>query len=124
MRCDEARDLIGAWVDDELPGPGAHAVANHVATCAACRALTSDLKLLSAELRVLGREAPPEGLAARVRAGLADAADTVPSTGETGFDRWRGVARFAASMAAVCVLSVFGTWSAMRAPVSFRPQSE
>ena len=119
MRCDEAREMASAWVDGELPEGQARELAAHVAGCSACRALTADFGVLSAALADLGREPPPEGLEARVRAALADARDVAP-VWVWAPARWRGFARNAAAMAAVCVLSVFGTWSALR-PIGSPP---
>ena len=125
MRCDEAREMASAWVDGELPEGQARELAAHIAGCSACRALTVDIGVFAAEIADLGRDPPPEGLEARVRAALADAWDVAPvrvwaparwrgAARWRGVARWRGFARNVAAMAAVCVLSVFGTWSALR----------
>jgi anti-sigma factor RsiW len=110
MRCEEVRDLASAWLDNELPDARARAVAEHVEGCTVCQAFTADLRLMSAEIAGLGREPAPPGLEFRIRAALAEASGRPVA-------RWHGFAQQAASLAAVCLLSVFGTWAVMRPPV-------
>src|SRR5579862_3658953 len=66
----------------------------------------------------MGREAAPPELAERIRVLLADEQDiegahqtVVPF--RTRF-QWRGITQQVASMAAVCLLSVFGTWAVLQ----------
>lgn len=115
MRCEEVQDQIGAWRDGALSAARADAVEAHVETCAACQAFAADFQALSAAMSRLGREPVPPGLEARIRATLAEetGADVVPFTRP---GRWRGLVQQAASLAAVCLLSVFGTWATLRQP--------
>jgi anti-sigma factor RsiW len=120
MRCEEVQDLASAWLDDELSEARARAVAEHEANCEACRAYVTDLRLLTERMRALGREPAPTGLEERIRVSLAEeqgaeqiGRSVIPFATPR---RWRGFVQQAASLAAVCLLSVFGTWAALRQP--------
>ena len=47
MRCDQAYELIGACLDEELSGGDRTSVADHIESCAGCRVLISDIKRTS-----------------------------------------------------------------------------
>jgi anti-sigma factor RsiW len=127
MRCEEVQDLASAWLDNELSAPRAGAVAEHEAHCEACHAYISDLRILAEQMARLGREPAPPGLADRIRLSLAaEQRATDPNGSVIPFAaprRWRGFVQQFASMAAVCVLSVFGTWAVMHQPGSV-PETE
>jgi len=112
MRCDRARELIGAYVDEELSGDDCTAVAAHIASCAACRELLADTKRTSSAIAELGRERSPKGLASRIRSQLA----LVAHTQDGREKRWRlwqgpsGAIRQTAMVAACCLLAVLSTW--------------
>jgi len=116
MRCEEVQDLASAWLDHELSEPRAGAVAEHEAACEACHAYVADLRALSSRLSRLGREPAPPGLEERIRLSLAE--ETAEAPGQVvpfaRPNRWRGFAQQFASLAAVCLLSVFGTWAVVR----------
>ena len=116
MRCEEVQDLASAWLDHELSEARAGAVAEHEATCEACHAYVTDLRALSLRLSRLGREPAPPGLEERIRLSLAE--ETAEAPGQVvpfaRPNRWRGFAQQFASLAAVCLLSVFGTWAVVR----------
>jgi anti-sigma factor RsiW len=120
MRCDEVQELASAWLDNELPAPRAEAVAEHEADCEACHAYVSDLRLLSSRMAGLGRTMAPPGLAERVRKSLAEEWDAESRTSNVipfaARIRWGGFVQQATSLAAVCLLSVFGTWAVVRQP--------
>jgi hypothetical protein len=61
MRCDRARDYIGAWQDGELDPVRAWRIRRHVRRCADCAAESEALARLDADLRA----AAPFGLEAR-----------------------------------------------------------
>jgi anti-sigma factor RsiW len=116
MRCEEVQDLASAWLDHELSEARAGAVAEHEATCEACHAYVTDLRALSLRLSRLGREPAPSGLEEHIRLSLAEEGTEAPGQvvpfARPG--RWRGFVQQFASMAAVCLLSVFGTWAVVR----------
>jgi anti-sigma factor RsiW len=127
MRCEEVQDLASAWLDGELSEPRAGAVAEHEAHCEACRAYISELRFLVEQMKRLGREPAPLGLEERIRTTLAEER----RSGDPGHrvlpfaasPRWHGFVQQFASMAAVCLLSVFGTWSVMHGSNSV-PETE
>ena len=114
MRCDQARELIGAYVDGELSGEDRAAVAGHVETCGGCRLLVGEIKRTSKAIAQLGRELPSAALATRIRSRLAGAADD--QQGGKRLIRWHIPSRMwqqAAALAACCALSVLLTWWVM-----------
>jgi anti-sigma factor RsiW len=122
MRCEEVREFASAWLDNELSEPRAAMVAEHEAGCEACHAYITDLRILAEQMAQLGRESAPPGLEERIRvtlaeqAGAEDAGPSVVPSARIG--RWpsRASVQWLTSMAAVCLLSVFGTWSVVRQP--------
>ena len=60
------RDSLGPWLDGELTPETSSAVAEHVGTCAACRAAVDEIRGLSASLRGLPRHELPDDLKARM----------------------------------------------------------
>jgi anti-sigma factor RsiW len=126
MRCDEVQDLASAWLDNELSEPRAHVLAEHVAGCEACHGYIADLRVLAEQMTLLGREPAPPGLEERIRARLAEErsaedrnageASTRTVVPFTPPRRWHGFVQQVASMAAVCLLSVFGTWAVVHQP--------
>lgn len=111
MLCDRARELIGAYVDEELSGDDRTSVAAHVESCAACRELMGDIERTSRAIAGLGREPAPTGLASRIHSRLADIAEE--KQGRKRYLPWRippTLWRQAAALAACCTLSVLLTW--------------
>jgi anti-sigma factor RsiW len=107
MRCERARELIGAHVDGELEGSDAAAVAAHIEGCRTCQKQMHDIAEIGGALRALGREPAPPGLLGRVKSGLAGAA----AQQEARLPRLTaGMMRRAAALAAACVLSALLTW--------------
>ncbi len=115
MRCDEVQELASAWLDNEVSDGRARMMAEHEATCENCHAFITETRLLSAAVAGLGREAVPQGLEERIRASLAQEQGRPPVPNRTARP-WRGFVQQAASLAAVCLLSVFGTWAVVRQP--------
>jgi anti-sigma factor RsiW len=117
MRCEEVQDLASAWLDNELSEARAGMVAEHEAGCDACRAYITDLRILAEQMTQLGREPAPPGLEERIRLVLAEepSRPVVPIAQIRRFPSLATV-RWLTSMAAVCLLSVFGTWSVVRQP--------
>ena len=130
MRCEEVQDLASAWLDGELTEARAHAVAEHEVTCEACHAYVTDLRLLTERITGMGREPAPPGLEDRIRISLAAEGDSEEAGAEVqradhpGSSvipiaqrrRWRGIIQQATSLAAVCLLSIFGTWAVVHQP--------
>jgi anti-sigma factor RsiW len=115
MRCDRARELIGAYVDEELGGDDRTSVAAHIESCTDCRELMGDIKRTSNAVAELGREPAPATLASRIRSGLASAAEE-QNPGKKRLVPWgmlSSVWRQAAALAACCALSAFLTWWVM-----------
>jgi anti-sigma factor RsiW len=117
MRCEEVQDLASAWLDNELSEPRARMVAEHEAGCGACQAYITDLRLLAEQMTELGREPAPPGLKERIRLTLAEEQGRSPSPVAVNSPwRARPTVQWLTSMAAVCLLSVFGTWAVVRQP--------
>lgn len=77
MRCEMPVERIHALLDGELPSQDAGEVERHVRACPSCAAAYGRLRSLRSALRHEGlRFAPPEALADRVRAGVAEALHT------------------------------------------------
>jgi anti-sigma factor RsiW len=123
MRCDEARDRIGPLLDGELANDERRALVAHAADCPDCARYRDELKRLRGHL-AQAREAAPQMLLDRVRAGLAvetSAQETAPTTPRT-LEAWpagvlgrvrqrlRPYARQAAAVLVACVISIAGTW--------------
>jgi anti-sigma factor RsiW len=127
MRCEEVQDLASAWLDNELSEPRAGTVAEHEMHCEACHAYISDLRLLAEQMARLGREPAPPGLEERIRATINQESGAENPAGSVipfaAPRRWSGFVQQFTSMAAVCLLSVFGTWAVMHQPNSV-PETE
>src|SRR5262245_44512563 len=115
MRCDRARELIGAYVDEELSGDDRTSVAAHIESCAVCRELMTDIKRTNNAVAGLGREPAPTALASRIRNHLASAEEEQEAERKR-LVPWRtpsSVWRQAAAIAACSALAVLLTWWVM-----------
>lgn len=115
MRCDQARERIGAYLDGELSDGNQAALRVHLDGCRACAALVTEQRRVGRLVGAAGRVPAPPMLAARVRAALAvAAADGGMGEGAPPFTRWHGLARrygaLAAALLVACTLSVGATW--------------
>jgi anti-sigma factor RsiW len=63
MRCAEARDKLGAFVDGELHSPLADALTGHLQHCADCRRACARLEKLASLLEATAVPAVPQALA-------------------------------------------------------------
>ncbi|MFL9962207.1 zf-HC2 domain-containing protein [Paraburkholderia sediminicola] len=70
MDCNEARPLLDANADHELPAPDARRVQQHIESCDACRRESENLRTLSGALRAAPYHRAPQSLRARIVAGL------------------------------------------------------
>ena len=77
MHCDRARELIGPHIDGELAGAERQAIAEHLQSCAECGALAQDLARIGRQIAAAGREPAPKALALRIRAALAEEAQSM-----------------------------------------------
>ncbi|CAB3666918.1 anti-sigma factor family protein [Paraburkholderia rhynchosiae] len=83
MDCSEARPLLDANADHELPAPDARRVQQHIESCEACRRESKNLHAMSRALRTAPYHRAPQSLRARIVAGLPDAESADPTTTET-----------------------------------------
>lgn len=125
MQCGEACDLLGAYQDDELSREERRAVSLHLETCRACSVQLADNQRIGRIMRRHGQTPAPAELAARIGKALDRAeieAPLSPSKAATRFalarapfggTRALSLARWAAALAAVCLVSVLATWHVM-----------
>ena len=113
MRCDRARELVGAYVDGELKDDDCATVAAHIESCAVCRELMDDIRRTSKAIAELGREPAPATLASAIYGRLAGAADEEVAKRLVPWRVPSKVWRQAAALAACCALSVILTWWVM-----------
>jgi anti-sigma factor RsiW len=106
MKCDEARPLLGAYVDAELSAEERTAVGEHVAECAECGPEAATLARLSTEIR---RSAPahraPPGLHRQIRSALRH-----EEAGTHATARWPSRLAYAGSLLLAVVIGSGGTW--------------
>jgi anti-sigma factor RsiW len=79
MQCERTRQLLGAYLDQELDLPERRDVADHLETCAQCTATADEISRVSRQLAQVGREPPPKYLRSRITAALAEADNQWPS---------------------------------------------
>jgi anti-sigma factor (TIGR02949 family) len=107
MQCDEARPLLDAYVDAELPAAARAALREHLALCPQCRPEAAAIERLRDAIR---RAAPvyraPLGLRAQIRGELRRAASGGPAAAGTGLGRLV----YAASLLVAVALGSAGTW--------------
>ncbi|PQV50925.1 zf-HC2 domain-containing protein [Paraburkholderia sp. BL21I4N1] len=70
MDCNEARPLLDANADHELPAPDARRVQQHIESCEACRRESESLAALRGALRAATYHRAPQSLRAQILAGL------------------------------------------------------
>ncbi|WP_233829711.1 anti-sigma factor family protein [Paraburkholderia sp. ZP32-5] len=79
MDCNEARPLLDANADRELPAPDARRVQQHIESCDDCRRASDNLRALSGALRAAPYHRASESLRARIIAALPAAPDEAPA---------------------------------------------
>ena len=116
MNCARTRQLLDAWVDDELDLATANEIASHVGQCSACAVLRSERVALRDAVRAaLPREPAPPAFAAAVRRALAreSAAFQERRRGPS----WRQATAIAGAAACAGALAMFvGLRPALEAP--------
>src|SRR5262245_27296348 len=118
MQCERARELLSAFVDDELDAEQWRAVAAHVADCRSCADQVDDFRRIGSLLAEAGRERLPGTLAVRVRRNIAsvpeaeDEEDRHPRSRVTSrlLPVRRSFLRQAATIVAIGALSAAATW--------------
>jgi anti-sigma factor RsiW len=113
MRCDHARERIGALLDGELPARQRQDVAEHAETCLACARYRDELKDLSARLSA-ARVRAPQGLAQRLQARLAVEQSQPEETAMPRAARSSLPARIGAGIAAMTAATTGGWPPALR----------
>jgi mycothiol system anti-sigma-R factor len=103
VTCREVEASLGPYLDSELDGAAAAAVAAHLETCTACAAQLERQRTLRAAIRA---ELPPYRAPDVLRARVLDAVrEAAPRAGARRAASWRPLA-----VAASVVLVVAGTW--------------
>jgi anti-sigma factor RsiW len=127
MRCDHARERIGALLDGELPARQRQDVAEHAESCPTCARYRDELKDLRARLSV-ARVRAPQGLAQRLQARIAVEQSQPEDIATPGTARvslpamitamaggWAPALRQVAVVLVACAVSVAATWWHMQA---------
>ncbi|WP_233801090.1 anti-sigma factor family protein [Paraburkholderia sp. HP33-1] len=83
MNCNEARPLLDANADHELPAPDARRVQQHIESCDGCRRASDNLRALSGALRAAPYHRAPQSLRARIVTGLPGAVEEGTSVSVT-----------------------------------------
>jgi anti-sigma factor RsiW len=105
------RELVDAFFDGELVGEEHERMAAHLGSCALCKAALEDLQSLSGQLAKTLPEVAPPGLAGRIRADIAAAAE-----GQAGPVMRAWLSEWTAKVAAVaaaCLLTAALTWGVL-----------
>ena len=111
MNCHEYDTDIGEYVDGTLPPSRAAALEAHLSTCARCRAMIADFKVLRSAAASLERKMPPPQVWTRIAASLqAETPAAPPSRPFFTLFAWKPAI---AASAIVAVLAL-GTWAAWR----------
>ena len=110
MQCERTRELLDAYHDQELDLRERREVAAHLETCSNCSAIASEIRHVSQQLAVVGREPVSTELRARITAALAkeDAQSSSRLTRILGVHA-PGLMRQAAVLAFACGLTALAT---------------
>ncbi|MEZ2306828.1 anti-sigma factor [Paraburkholderia sp. RCC_158] len=84
MDCNEARPLLDANADRELPAPDARRVQQHIESCEACRRESENLRTMSHALRTAPYHRAPQSLRSRILAGLPETQSGAEDAGARG----------------------------------------
>lgn len=72
MNCEEAKSLLGGFIDGELAADASQRVREHLETCGDCRRAVEDYRMLSKDLRNFARPEVSSRLRTRVLSALAE----------------------------------------------------
>ncbi len=122
MRCRKARVMIGEYTDGGLVPGKAVRLEEHIRTCADCRALLADLRVLVQATAKLGTPPVPAESWSGIRARLRDAGALAARGEKAGFGRPRLVPALAVlALMAVAAGGVFIGLKLGRRPVVLSP---
>lgn len=76
MNCEQAKDYLSAFLDNELPADERLVMQEHLASCASCNEEIASMRSVSGAIRSSERAVVPDGLHDRVRQGLRDEAQS------------------------------------------------
>ncbi|NML33968.1 anti-sigma factor family protein [Paraburkholderia antibiotica] len=99
MDCNEARPLLDANADHELPAPDARRVQQHIESCDDCRRASENLRALSGALRAAPYHRTPQALRQRIMAGLPATVDEGATASAAGETSWNDAAAQAGEIA-------------------------
>lgn len=123
MTCEQFDDRLDAWLQGRLTRNDRTAIEAHMASCAACRAMAADVRLLQREARLIGEEGPPAGAWERLAAHLEPQMAPRRAPATTGVPRrvsWQGLA-IAATLCLVIGASLIGLRHSLFTGVPDRP---
>jgi anti-sigma factor RsiW len=104
MNCDEVRDLVDAFVDNELPEREKDLVERHAEACTTCRARIDDAHDVRKQIQSLPRFIPTKELSERIAQGL----QAIDPASHPATDRglaWR-VATYSSTLAAGILMTL------------------
>jgi anti-sigma factor RsiW len=123
MKCNQAHELLDAYHDGELSPSEQRDLKMHLDTCKSCNTILVDYDRIGKSIKAEGRTPMPPGLTARVSAALnrVEVDELNFSERPAGWlsskmnsQVMRSFVQRAAALAAVCLISVFATWSVMK----------
>jgi anti-sigma factor RsiW len=115
MRCEEAHDLLSAFIDGELAGERKRAIAAHVTSCPTCGSLANDYRRIGKQLLSRYEHAPVD-LDEKIRSNLAR---EKPSGRSIQARNWRALMRQAAVLLIAVASSALVTWHLERTSAQF-----
>jgi anti-sigma factor RsiW len=110
MQCESTRELMGAYLDQELYPDERRDVAAHLVMCARCTATADEIGRVSRQLAAIGRQRPQRELRSRVVAALVTVGTQAPLRTPKLLRAQRpGLMRHAAVLTFACALTAIAT---------------
>jgi anti-sigma factor RsiW len=123
MRCRKARIMISEYTDGTIAPRNAAALEEHLGTCADCRAVLADFRIIVQEARGLDTPPVPTEAWSRIRASLRERDATAAPGEKASFGRPRLAPALAAlALIAVAAGGVFVGLKLGRRPVVLSPE--
>ena len=121
MNCDAAGELMGGWIDGQLPAEEATALETHLSICAECRSLADGLRIQDVELRraFLPRRQAARQVASRVLEALDQESRTATQPATVARFAW-GALILAAAAGFLLAVVLFQPWK--RQPAALEPR--